>query len=115
MLLSTPIAKAQDTALALWSRITNGNCTCNGIHDSVPIHGCGAESDQHCSPSGSVICCLNPLISFQDHSLGNFCSGPRTPIALNGLPEGQQVYVRNCHGPFIAILVHHSRAAASGD
>jgi hypothetical protein len=116
ILLSTPIAKAQqDTGPCAEVENRDESCICNGFHNTVFIQGCGGAFDQHCSPSITVICCLNPRITFQTHTQGNDCSGPRTPIALKGLPEGQQVYVRNCNGLYIASLVHHSKAAASGD
>lgn len=116
ILLSTPIAKAQqDTGPCAEVVNTQQMCICNGIHNTVLLQGCGGVSDQHCSPSATVVCCLNPLITFQTRTQGNLCRGPEGPTALKGLPEGQQVYVRNCNGLYIASLVHHSKATASGD
>ena len=110
-----PSTKAQDTGPCDELVSENAPCTCNGIHNTVFVQNCGNPSDFHCSPSIRVACCLNPLITFLTHTEGNACNGPRVLSALKGLPEGQQVYIRNCKGLYIAVLVHHSEATASGD
>ena len=106
----TPVMKAQDTGPCSEVTLQDRTCDCDGFKNTVIIQACDGAYDQHCSPSYTQICCLTPRITFPTNTQGNDCSGPRIAAALNGLPEGQEVYVRNCNGLYIAVLVHHSKA-----
>jgi hypothetical protein len=104
-----PLAKAQTTGPCVVLEDSTAHCQCNGFPQTVLVKQCGILRDlNHCYQFGYVVCCSNPLIQFPTYVLGDPCTGPKLPTALKGLPEGQQVYMRNCRGLYVASRVQGS-------
>jgi hypothetical protein len=102
-LIIAPLIKAQSSGLCIVTYSTSASCRCGGVSHSVPVTTCGIETSKtHCYSGGSVQCCAYPLIRFETYSSGDPCGGPKIPVALQGLGEGQVVYMRNCRGLYVA-------------
>lgn len=111
-----PLAKAQSTGPCVYLNTVSTRCVCGGGTIYVTYHTCGVENlELHCYQVGWVYCCQNPVIKYADSTLGDPCNGPKLPTALKGLPQGQQVYMRNCRGLYVASRVERSQPIATGD
>ncbi len=82
-----------------------GSCVCNGVTYHVSYSACGIlSSAARCaSASVQIQCCPNKYIL--GASVGDTCSGPKSPVKLAGFVGGETVYLRACNGQYVPVRV----------
>jgi len=115
--LMAPTAKAQGGACVALNNSSAG-CSCNGRFVTVTIKICSTLHDlNRCNDTCDLVTCCStaPTVRFVSACQDASCNGPKLPVALKGVPDCQQLYLRNCRGQYVASRNIGSRAQSGGD